>query len=81
MTLELDVTQRTRIVTAVVDALQQALPGSTCCLRGSLAAGSADDYSDIDLQWTVAVADFGACRALATHLTRVGEVEALRTVP
>lgn len=80
MTLELDVTQRTRIVTAVVDALQQALTGSTCCLRGSLAAGSADDYSDIDLQWTVAVADFGdACRA--THLTRVGEVEALRTDP
>jgi len=39
-------------------------------------------YSDIDLQWTVAVADFGdACRALATHLTRVGEVEALRTDP
>ena len=37
-------------------------------------------YSDIDLQWAVAVADFGdACRA--THLTRVGEVEALRTDP
>ena len=39
-------------------------------------------YSDIDLQWTVAVAEFGdACRALATHLTWVGEVEALRTDP
>ncbi len=36
---------------ALVEALTRAVPGSSCRLLGSLATGTADAYSDIDLEW------------------------------
>jgi len=79
MTLELDVAQRTRTTAAIIEALQGACPDSICELRGSLAAGTADAYSDIDLRWTVGDADFhGACRKVGQMLEGIGEVASLR---
>ena len=51
--LDLRPERRDGIVAAVVDALRAAIPGGECQLRGSLATGRADRFSDIDLLWTV----------------------------
>ncbi|MEU2950636.1 nucleotidyltransferase domain-containing protein [Streptomyces xanthochromogenes] len=45
---------------AVLGALRAGAPGSDAALRGSLARGTADAYSDIDVAWTVPDAEFDA---------------------
>ncbi len=51
-------------------------------MRGSLAANTADQYSDIDVLWEVPDADFEWCVAnLEENLSRVRPVASLRSVP
>jgi hypothetical protein len=51
-------------------------------LRGSLAEGTADQYSDIDMLWDVPDADFRWCVAsVGEILSRVRPVASLRSVP
>ncbi|MFE9252021.1 hypothetical protein [Streptomyces sp. NPDC007088] len=45
----------------VRSALERACPGSVTRLRGSLAAGRADAYSDMDIEWRVPADRFAAC--------------------
>jgi len=47
------VEQRKLVVDRLVGALEAAIAGSRVGLRGSLAAGTADQFSDIDLCWQV----------------------------
>ncbi|WIB61852.1 hypothetical protein DEJ13_08475 [Curtobacterium sp. MCLR17_007] len=61
-------------------ALQAAQPGSVASLRGSLAEGTADAWSDIDLSWRVSVGD-DALKVLPHALEAAGRVESLRLDP
>ncbi|RPE79101.1 hypothetical protein EDF28_2917 [Curtobacterium sp. PhB137] len=61
-------------------ALQAAQPGSGLSLRGSLAEGTADAWSDIDLSWRVSDGD-DALEALPHALKSAGQVESLRLDP
>ncbi|WP_427890125.1 hypothetical protein ACQHIV_41395 [Kribbella sp. GL6] len=74
--------QRADLAAAVRSALQSCSPASTTSLLGSLASGTADAYSDIDVQWVVPDADFPSCleRGLAA-LSSVREVESVRVDP
>lgn len=70
----------------VVRELQRALtggcPGSRVDLRGSLAAGTADEYSDIDLAWTVPDERFaGAVAQVGELLDEVHHVQSVRSDP
>jgi hypothetical protein len=55
MSPDLDLTEerRERVVRSMIVALEAAIDGSTFLLRGSLADGTADRYSDIDAVWIV----------------------------
>lgn len=44
---------RSRLATRILECLERAIAGSTSELRGSLATGHDDPYSDIDVLWTV----------------------------
>lgn len=71
---------------AVVREIQKALtswcPGSRVDLRGSLAAGTADEYSDIDLAWTVPDERFAeAVAQVGRVLDEVHDVESVRSDP
>lgn len=73
---------RTALAGAVVDALSAGVAGSASGLRGSLATGSADPYSDIDVFWEVPDARFeDALDALHAILSRVGPLARLRFDP
>lgn len=61
-------------------ALRAAQPGSVLSLRGSLAEGTADAWSDIDLSWRVSDGD-DALKALPHALKAAGQVESLRLDP
>ena len=56
--MNLDPRVRSSLASAVTDALEQAVVGSTAGLRGSLARGGADRYSDIDAFWEVPDSQF-----------------------
>ncbi|MFE4861578.1 hypothetical protein [Streptomyces sp. NPDC056670] len=56
----LDPGVRGAFAVALLRALRGGCPGSGAGLRGSLARGNADAYSDIDVAWTVPDAEFGA---------------------
>ncbi|MFE9534064.1 hypothetical protein [Streptomyces sp. NPDC006691] len=56
----LDPVVRGTFAAALLGALRSGCPGSDAGLRGSLARGTADAYSDIDVAWTVPEAGFGA---------------------
>ncbi|MFE9117845.1 nucleotidyltransferase domain-containing protein [Streptomyces sp. NPDC007172] len=56
----LDPVVRGTFAAALLGALRSGCPGSDAGLRGSLARGTADAYSDIDVAWTVPEAEFGA---------------------
>lgn len=51
--LDLSRERRSRVVDSIHTALEAAIGGSKFVLRGSLAAGTADLYSDIDAAWIV----------------------------
>jgi len=73
---------RARLVGDLLTELAAAVPGSAALLRGSLAEGRADRYSDIDLLWEVPDADFSAAiAALPVSLARVRPVASLRFDP
>lgn len=57
----LDPEVRGAVARKVLDVLARACPGGRAALRGSLAAGTADAYSDIDVAWVVPADRFGAC--------------------
>ncbi|MEV8607748.1 hypothetical protein AB0383_07375 [Amycolatopsis sp. NPDC051373] len=73
---------RAQLAGAVVTALAVACPGSRTRLRGSLATGTADAFSDIDVEWVVPDGRVPACAAdVRAVLERVRLVAAVRTSP
>jgi predicted nucleotidyltransferase len=73
---------RTALAAGVCAALERCCPGSAAKLRGSLASGTADAYSDIDVVWVVPDARFPYCLARAAEaLEEVRPVEAVRDDP
>ncbi|WP_435127995.1 hypothetical protein [Actinacidiphila sp. bgisy144] len=64
----LDPVVRAAVAHHVLEVLARACPGGRADLRGSLATGTADPYSDIDARWTVPDERFGGC------VDRAGEV-------
>jgi hypothetical protein len=80
--VNLEPRRRTRLVDRILGCLEEAAPGSHALLRGSLAANTADPYSDIDVLWEVPDADFQRCVAsLEKNLSSVRPVASLRSVP
>lgn len=80
--LNLDVSIRDDVAQRTLQALAAAAPGSTCELRGSLATGMADAYSDIDLLWTIPDKDFAlACDAVESALSTVARIDNVRLDP
>jgi predicted nucleotidyltransferase len=78
----LETDERTRLVADLLTELAAAVPSSAALLRGSLAEGRADPYSDIDLLWDVPDADFSAAIAqLPLTLSHVRPVASLRFDP
>ena len=64
------------------DALLNACPDSQVLLRGSLATGTADEYSDVDLAWIVPDDGVGPCVArLPAVLSSVAPVVSVRSDP
>ncbi|MHB6912042.1 hypothetical protein [Streptomyces sp. CB02959] len=73
---------RQALAEAVRAALERDCPGSRTLLLGSLAAGTADDYSDIDIEWVVPDRAFAVCLARAEGvLGRVQPVAEVRCDP
>lgn len=80
--MRLDPSQRAALARAVLDELRRTAPGSQAVLRGSLAQGRADPYSDIDALWDVPDEDFVRCvDAAPAVLARVRPVESVRSDP
>lgn len=61
--------------------LSGAVPGSRCQVVGSLADGTADCYSDIDLEWYVGEAAPSVVKDLYSILSRLGPVDSVRWDP
>lgn len=77
-----DVRQRSRLAERVMAALEKVAPGSQALLRGSLADGSADEYSDIDILWEVPDSLFKMCMdKMRQTLSKVQPIESLRSDP
>ncbi|WP_144763025.1 hypothetical protein [Curtobacterium sp. 9128] len=68
-------------IRALSAALVAAVPASAVALRGSRAAGTADEYSDVDLDWQVGASGSWALETLPSALHTVGAVESLRLDP
>ncbi len=78
----LDPAVRAGVAREVLHALRRACPGSRAELRGSLAAGTADAFSDVDVAWVVPAARFGECVDRAGEvLARVRPAASLRSDP
>jgi hypothetical protein len=73
---------RADLAAAVRRALESSCAGSSAGLLGSMADGTADAYSDIDVQWVVPDEEFPGCldRGLAA-LDKLHPVEAVRPDP
>jgi predicted nucleotidyltransferase len=73
---------RTDFARKLLAALWSCMPDSRARLRGSLASGTADKYSDIDLAWEIPDDCFQkGINTLVWGLRSVGETESLRTDP
>ncbi|WP_406448968.1 nucleotidyltransferase domain-containing protein [Streptomyces sp. NBC_00876] len=70
--------RRAALAERILAALAGRCPGSEAELRGSLARGTADAYSDIDLAWIVPDDRFEDCAAAAAEV--LGTVRAVRSV-
>ena len=80
--LDLDADVRRHLAQRILAALEDAVQGSDARLRGSLADGTADQYSDIDVFWEVPDEEFEPSVAqLSQILSQVREVESLRLAP
>lgn len=80
--LDLRPERRHKLTGKLLAALQAWVPGSRAQLRGSLGAGTADDYSDIDICWMVPDQDFTeAVDTVGAALSQCSAVLSLRTDP
>ncbi|MGH9281250.1 MAG: nucleotidyltransferase domain-containing protein [Acidimicrobiales bacterium] len=80
--LDLRPERRTELAGAIASALRTAVPGSDVALRGSLATGKADPFSDIDLLWAVPVPHVvTAVEAVAGAMSTVAPVASIRSDP
>lgn len=80
--LALDIAVRRSLAEQVLRVLRGIIDGSAVELRGSLAEGRADAWSDIDLIWEVPDEHFEAAAAcVADALAGVRPVESLRWAP
>jgi hypothetical protein len=80
--LDLQPERRDKLTGKLLAALQGWVPGSRAQLRGSLGAGTADGYSDIDICWVVRDQDFTeAVDTLGAALSQCTAVLSLRTDP
>ncbi len=80
--MNLDPSVRLSLANAVTRALEEAIAGASAGLRGSLARGTSDLYSDIDVFWELPDALFlGAIDDLAEILVSVGPIESIRADP
>ena len=80
--LRLDASARDELVREVTARLSAAAPGSVVALRGSLARGEADEYSDVDMLWEVPDALFlEGASAIGARLGAFRPVESLRSDP
>jgi len=80
--LNLDPSVRRSRADAVTRALEEAVAGATAGLRGSLARGTSDPYSDIDVFWELPDAEFhDAIDDLSEILASVGPLESIRADP
>ena len=66
--LDLRPERRNELTAGLRAELEALIPGSATALRGSLASGTADPYSDIDLCWVVEDGVFTAAAAAAAAL-------------
>ena len=80
--LDLRHERRAAVVESVTEALRRAVPGGDLQLRGSLATGEADEFSDIDLLWIVPADRFSAAIACVRDvLAAVSPLSSLRCDP
>lgn len=73
--LKLDTSIRTALAQRILITLRNAAPDSTAQLRGSLAEGREDAYSDIDIFWEIPdelfqTSVFPACGDCLSKLTQ-----------
>ncbi len=80
--LDLRPERRAALVESLTEALGMAVAGSDVSLRGSLATGEADQFSDIDLLWVVPGDRFPAAIAcIPDTLAAVSPVSSVRSDP
>ena len=77
-----DVAARDAVASHVVHCLSEAVPDAHAELRGSLATGRADAYSDIDVLWELPDDRFAiGMERLRTVLAAIRPVESVRSDP
>jgi predicted nucleotidyltransferase len=80
--LNLDPSVRRSLADAVTRTLEEAVVDSSAGLRGSLANGTSDPYSDIDIFWELPDPQFhDAIDDLSETLASVGPIESIRADP
>ncbi len=80
--VNLDPSARLSLANAVTCALEEAVADSSAGLRGSLARGTSDPYSDIDVFWELPDSKFhDAIDDLSEILASVGPIESIRADP
>jgi predicted nucleotidyltransferase len=80
--LNLDPRERARLAERIRGRLAEAVPGSASEVQGSLARGSADLYSDIDVLWEIPDDQFDwSLRGLQGTLSGLHPLESLRIDP
>lgn len=78
----MDEGSREELAKTILGALELGVPASAALLRGSLAQGNADQYSDIDVLWEVPDDRFlGAVARVGDILSAVAAIESLRSDP
>jgi predicted nucleotidyltransferase len=80
--MKLEDAQRSELANAVVGSLSAAVRGSASGLRGSLARGTSDRFSDIDVFWELPDGEFhDAIDELPVTLSTAGSVDSIRSDP
>ena len=72
---------RSTIAHRIVECLNLAVPNSSACLRGSLADGRPDEYSDIDVLWVVDDLAAITVSRVREILSQAGEIVSLQVDP
>lgn len=82
MDTDFSLERRDAAVRDLLSALRSCCRGSQVSLRGSLAAETADQYSDIDLNWVVPDDAFAECvEHVADYLNRTRPLYSVRSDP